>query len=272
MKNYTSLFSLMLLSALIILSACTDKNDNFVLLSVDQDIKLGAQVAEEIASDPATYPILSETEYADAYSYLGNMMNEILNSGEVEYRNEFAWEYKIIADDSVLNAFATPGGYIYVYTGLIKYLDKEDDLMGVLGHEVAHADLRHSTRNLQRIYGIQILLSIIVGDDASNLETIAAQIAGTASGLAFSREFESEADDKSVVYLAPTDYACNGAAGFFQKLLDSGQAGGTPQFLSTHPSPDNRVEAINEKAAEENCSTVALNPATYADFKNMLPN
>ena len=261
-----------MLGLFIIASSCKDKNDNFVLLSIDQDIKLGAQVSEEIASDPATYPVLSDTEYADAYAYLGNLVDKVLDGGEVQYRDEFVWEFKIINDDQTLNAFATPGGYIYVYTGLIKYLDNEDDFMGVLGHEIAHADLRHTTRNLQKAYGLQILLSVILGDNPSQLESIAAQLAGTVSGLAFSREFETEADAKSVEYLAPTDYACNGAAGFFQKLIDEGQAGGTPQFLSTHPSPDNRVQDINDKSAEINCSTVELNPASYADFKNMLPN
>jgi len=253
------------------ISSCRDKNDNFVAFSIEQDVELGEQVSDEIESDPVSYPILDDSEYADAYAYFGNLVDAILESGEVEYRDEFAWEFKIIANDSVLNAFATPGGYIYVYTGLIKYLDQEDDLMGVLGHEIAHADLRHTSRNLQRVYGIQILLSLLVGDNPSQLENIAAQIAGTASGLAFSREFESEADDRSVEYLAETEYACNGTAGFFQKLVDQGQAGGTAEFLSTHPSPDNRVEDINTKADEIGCSTTALNPATYEDFKNMLP-
>ncbi|GAA5022379.1 peptidase M48 [Marivirga lumbricoides] len=255
----------------IVFLGCKDKNDNFVFLSIEQDVELGAQVSAEIENDPTQYPILDEEEYAAAYAYLGDLVDEILESGEVEYKDEFAWEFKIIADDSVLNAFATPGGYIYVYTGLIKYLDQEDDLMGVLGHEIAHADLRHTSRNLQRQYGIQVLLGLLVGENASQLESIAGQIAGTAAGLSFSREFETEADAKSVDYLAKTKYACNAAASFFQKLIDQGQAGGTPQFLSTHPSPANRVEDINAKATEVGCETDALNPTTYEDFKQLLP-
>lgn len=264
--NYTILALL-----LVVVLGCTDKNDNFVFFSIEQDVELGAQVAAEIENDPIQYPILDEVEYDEAYRYLGDMVDEILESGEVEYREEFAWEFKIIENDSVLNAFATPGGYIYVYTGLIKYLDQEDDLMGVLGHEIAHADLRHTSRNLQRQYGIQVLLGLLVGEDASQLESIAGQIAGTAAGLSFSREFETEADARSVDYLASTQYACNAAASFFQKLIDQGQAGSTPQFLSTHPSPDNRVEDINAKATELGCDTDALNPTSYEDFKQMLP-
>jgi len=262
-------YTLLLASTVFFLS-CTDKNDNFVALSIEQDIELGMQVSNEIESDPATYPILDEVEYADAYSYLGNLVDQILESGAVTYRDEFVWQFKII-DDSVLNAFATPGGYIYVYTGLIKYLEKEDDFMGVLGHEIAHADLRHTSRNIQRSYALNILLSILVGGESSQLEQIAAQLAGNLSGLAFSREFESEADDQSVVYLAETDYACNGAAGFFQQLIDEELAGNQPQFLSTHPNPDNRVADINEQADEVGCSKTILDPVTYEDFKNMLP-
>jgi predicted Zn-dependent protease len=251
--------------------ACTDKNDNLVLFPVSKDVELGQQVAAEIASDPVSFPVLDPVEYQNAYDYLEELVQKILNSGEVEYKEEFVWEFKIIEDDATLNAFATPGGYIYVYTGLIKYLDNEDDFMGVLGHEIAHADLRHTSRNLQKSYGVSILLSILIGNDASQIETIAGQIAGTVSGLAFTRQFESEADNRSVEYLAPTEYACNGAAGFFQKLIDEGQGGSTPQFLSTHPNPDNRVEDINEQAAALGCSTTASNPASYQVFKNMLP-
>lgn len=269
--NFKSNIALFLLGGLLVFNSCKDKNENFVFFSVEDDVELGAQVAEEIENDPDKFPILDETEYTEAYNYLNNLLDYILTSGEVKYTEEFEWDIYIIADDSVLNAFATPGGYLYVYTGLIKYLDQEDDLMGVLGHEVAHSDLRHTSRNLQRQYGINILLQLLTGEDPSQLEQIAGQIAGTAAGLSFSREFEEEADAKSVEYLANTPYACNGAYSFFQKLLDEGQAGRTPEFLSTHPDPENRIEDINTKADELGCNTTPLAPATYEEFKNMLP-
>ncbi|HET8859269.1 M48 family metalloprotease [Marivirga sp.] len=271
MKNI-KILNCVIVGLVLIFNSCKDKNDNFVFPSIEEDVELGAQVAAEIENDPAQFPILDETEYSEAYTYLNNLLDFILNSGEVQYRDEFVWDIHIIENDSVLNAFATPGGYLYVYTGLIKYLDQEDDLMGVLGHEVAHSDLRHTTRNIQRQYGISILLQLITGENPSQLEQIAGQIAGTAAGLSFSREFEEEADERSVEYLAKTPYACNGAYSFFQKLLDSGQTGGTPEFLSTHPNPEDRVEDINTKATEIGCDTTPLAPASYQDFKNMLPN
>ncbi len=267
--NKSLLFLLVITSLGIGMVAC-DKNDNIVLFSINNDIDLGAQVSQEIENDSMTFNLMNRSEYPEAYQYLDAMVNEILNSGEVTYRDEFVWQVTLIDNDSTLNAFATPGGYIYVYTGLIKYLDNADDLAGVLGHEIAHADLRHTSRNLQKQYGVQILLSIVLGQDASQLEQIAGQIAGTVAGLSFSREFEEEADAESVVYLAQTQYACNGAASFFEKLEASGQGSGTPEFLSTHPSPANRVEDINAQAAALACDTT-LSGSDYESFKATLP-
>ncbi len=248
-----------------------DKNNNFSLFTIQDDINLGFQVSEQIAADPTNYPILSESSNSAAYSYLEAIKDDILNSGEVAYKREFAWEMHIIQDDNVLNAFATPGGYIYVYTGLIKYLDNVDDLAGVLGHEIAHADLRHSSRNLQKQYGVTILLSLLLGEDPSQLAQIAAQLAGSLAGLKFSREFESEADARSVDYLANTAYACDGAASFFEKLEAQGLSSGTPVFLSTHPSPETRIVDINDKADAVGCDTAPSNDntdgMTYAQFQ-----
>ncbi len=248
-----------------------DKNDNFIpFFSVADDKALGLQVSQEIANDPS-FTLLDDTEYPEAYEYLENITTNILNSGEVAYKDEFEWKVTIVQDDSTLNAFATPGGYIYVYTGLIKYLESVDALAGVMGHEIAHADLRHTSRNLQKQYGVSILLSVVLGNDAGQLQQIAGQVAGTVAGLAFSREFETEADLRSVEYLAQTGYACDGAKIFFESLEASGQGGGTPEFLSTHPNPDNRVENISEKADEEDCDTALSGDNGYDDFQESLP-
>lgn len=260
--------SLMLLSIAFI-TAC-DENNNLVLFSIQNDIDLGAQVADQINNDPQ-YVKMDRTQYAESYAYLDALVLEILDNGDVAYRDEFAWQVTLLQGD-VLNAFATPGGYIYVYTGLIKYLDNADDLAGVLGHEIAHADLRHTSRNLQKQYGVQILLSIILGENANQLTTIAGQIAGTVAGLSFSRKFESEADERSVEYNANTIYACDGVKNFFQKLEDTGATSGTPEFLSTHPSPDTRIIDISAKASALSCNTSLLNDGgAYQQFQDGLP-
>jgi len=264
------LIKLTALLALIVTLGSCDKNGNISLFGVSNDLELGAQVADQIAADPTTYPVLSESSNEAAYSYLQAMTDEILESGEVQYADEFAWQIHII-DQDVLNAFATPGGYIYVYTGLIKYLDNVDDLAGVMGHEIAHADLRHSSRSLQQSYGVSTLLSILLGDNSSQLAEIAAGYASGLSALKFSRDHESESDARSVEYLSNTVFACNGAAAFFQKLEDDGQTSTTLEFLSTHPSSDSRIADINAKADDEGCDTTLsgdnIDGMTYAQFQ-----
>lgn len=267
MKTYVPSFILVIIFSFSF-SSC-DKNNNVVLFSVEDDKQLGQQVAAEVDS---TMPVLSQAQYPEVYTYLNGIVNEIIQGGEVAYADEFAWELKVIQNDSVLNAFATPGGYMYIYTGLLKYLNDVDAVAGVIGHEMAHADLRHTSRNLQKQYGVSVLLSLLVGENASQIETIAGQLAGTVAGLKFSRDYEEEADAQSVEYLATTEYACDGAKLFFQKLEQSGQGGGTPQFLSTHPSPENRVEDITDKALEVGCDTTSTQNSGYQQFLSKLPN
>lgn len=255
-------------TALLLLGACKKGDDNSInFFSIEDDKNFGAQLDSTILASPNEYTILSPTQYPQAYAYMEAMKNKILNSGEVKYKDEFDWELKIIHDDNIENAFATPGGYIYVYTGLMKYLDSEHELAGVVGHEIAHADRRHSTDQMTKQYGIGLLLSIVSGNDPGLL----AQIATNLLTLKFSRSDESEADEYSVIYMCPTDYRADGAAGFFQKLIVNQENGGDPEFLSTHPSPDKRVEKIQEKRVELGCAGTGEYDAEYQAFLNTLP-
>ena len=247
---------------LITLSSCSIFN-NVNFFSVEQDAEFGAQVAKEIESNPSQYPILPEKGNEQIYSYIRGLRNQILNSGTIKHRDEFAWDIKIIDDDNTLNAFCTPGGYIYVYTGLIKFLDTEDQLIGVIGHEIAHADMRHSTKQLSKTYGSSMLLGILLGDNYGMLQDIAVGI----SGLAFSRSDEKEADSKSVEYLCKTKYNAAGAAGFFQKM--EGQST-PPEFLSTHPNPGDRVKDINAKRNSLGCSGNDKNQTKYNQMKALI--
>ncbi|MBC7922128.1 MAG: M48 family metalloprotease [Ferruginibacter sp.] len=255
---------------LVSLPAC-DKEGSFNIFGIEDDRKLGLQVSEEIARDPGQYPLLPETgrngQNELAYGHLRRITGRVLNSGRVQYRNEFVWQTKIIVDDQVKNAFCTPGGYIYVYTGLIKYLDTEDQLAGVLGHEIAHADKRHTTDNLTREYGIQLLLEVALGQQSQGTLV---NIARSLTSLRYSRSAEREADESSVTYLCGTEYRADGAAGFFEKLEAEGSAA-PPEFLSTHPNPGDRIQAIRSKAQQEGCKLTPAADAQYPDFKNRLP-
>jgi predicted Zn-dependent protease len=234
------------------------------LFSIEDEIKLGQQVARQVESDPKN-KILDEKKYAEAYKHLRRITETILNSGQVRYRKEFPWQVKIIYNDSILNAFCAPGGYIYVYTGIIKFLDTEDQLAGVMAHEIAHADRRHSTSNLTKMYGIAALTDIILGKNQNRLT----QIAQGLIGLQFSRNHERDADNQSVIYLCNTEYEANGAAGFFEKMLQM-RAAEPPAFLSTHPASASRVRDINAAASARNCKTKP-SQKNYQAFKNSLP-
>lgn len=236
------------------------------IFSVEDDKALGAEIDAEILADPATYPILDEDEYSEAYDLLNDIRDRILAEGEVTHAQDFLWKLRIIHDDEILNAFCTPGGYIYVYTGLIKYLENEAELAGVMGHEMAHADLRHATDQLTEQYGISLLVSIVLGENAGVLTDIAQGLAG----LAFSRADESQADEYSVIYLCPSEYYAAGAAGFFQKIEDEGGVD-VPEFLSTHPNPDNRIEDILAKYEELGCGPGELFEDRYEDLIDALP-
>lgn len=234
------------------------------LFSIQDEIRLGRQVAQQVESDPRNR-ILDERQFPEAYRHLRRITNNILNSGQVRYRNEFPWEVKIIHNDSVLNAFCAPGGFIYVYTGIIKFLDTEDQFAGVMAHEIAHADRRHSTINLTRMYGISALTEIVLGRNPGRL----VQITQGLLGLQFSRNHERDADNQSVIYLCNTEYEANGAAGFFEKMLQMRSAE-PPAFLSTHPASAARVRDINAAARARNCRA-KQGQKNYQAFKNSLP-
>jgi len=251
-----------------IMNSCSKNDGGVNIFSIEDDKNLGLQVKQEIESNPAQYPLISKSANPDAYTYLEGIRNDILASGELSHKDDFAWEVNIINDDSTLNAFCTPGGYIYVYTGLIKFLDNKSSLAGVLGHEMAHADKRHSTEQLTKAYGIQTLLSVALGDNQGLLTEIASSLVS----LSFSRSDESEADKYSVIYLCPTKYRADGAADFFQKLESMGTSN-PPEFLSSHPNPDNRIQNIESEANSLGCSTTITQQEevnSYATFKSGL--
>ncbi|TAG56284.1 MAG: peptidase M48 [Cytophagales bacterium] len=254
MKKY--IISAFAISSLLVFNNCK-KNDikncidiPIVGFSLSDDVSLGAQTAAQIDADAAQFPLVDSVSKPTAYRILYKIRNKILNSGKVKHKDDFPWRLRIINDPNTQNAFCTPGGFIYVYTGLIKVLDNESQLAGVMGHEMGHADLRHSVTTIMNENGVGLLLSIATGGNPGALTTMANQL----RGLKNSRCHEIQADESSVLYLAATDYPCNSAGAFFEKIVASG-AQTPPEILSTHPDPGNRVENINKKAGDVGCST-----------------
>jgi predicted Zn-dependent protease len=209
--------------------------------------------------------LLDSVEYREVYDYVYKVRNKILNTGKVDFKDDFNWRLRIIHDDETLNAFCTPGGYIYIYTGILKFLESDDEFAGVLGHEIAHADMRHSTRQMTTMFGVQILLDVLAGDAVALKE-----ITGALVGLKFSRKHETQADEKSVEYLCPTDYNAAGGAGFFEKIEQMGGSS-VPEFLSTHPDPGNRVEHFHNTAITSGCQGKNEYKIEYEKMVSKLP-
>ncbi len=250
----------------VVMGCSKDKDLNF--FSVAQDVAFGEQLDSAILASPAEYPILKKTEYPQAYAYLQDMLDDILASDEILYRDKFNWKITIINSD-VINAFAAPGGYLYFYTGLIKYLDNGAQLAGIMAHEVAHTDRRHSTEAMTKQYGFSVLLSILMGKEASQLEQILASLALNGTVLAFSRKNENEADQYAVYYTADTKfYNPLGIGGFFEKMLaeTDNQGNGIAEFLSTHPSDENRLQNINAVWTELQTADPGLTAVEWQDM------
>lgn len=268
MKRFINLPVGLLMMALVFLGSCNDDSNGINIFSVEDDKQLGLQMQQEIEANSAEYPLLSESQYPDSYEHISRVRDAILSSGLVAFETEFVWEVYILNDDSVLNAFCTPGGYIYFYTGLIKFLDDESQFAGVLGHEMAHAAERHSTKQMTKAYGLQVLLSVVLGENPGMITAMLADLAAGVAMLAFSRDDEYKSDELSVMYLDKTTYDARGVAGFFQKITGADLP---PEFLSTHPNPENRVEKIMEKWTELGSKEGEVYTVRYQDFKNSLP-
>jgi len=268
MKRLTGFPVLLVLMTLIILSSCDKENNGINIFTIEDDKQLGMQMEQEIENNPAEYPLLSKSQYAEAYQHIERVRDSILATGLVDYDTEFAWAVHIIRNDTVLNAFCTPGGYIYFYTGIIKFLDNEAEFAGIMAHEMAHAARRHSTQQMTKAYGLQVLLSVVLGENPALLAQMAADLAAGVSMLAFSRDDEYESDEYSVKYLYETSYDARGVAGFFEKMDATSPV---PEFLSTHPNPGNRVEKIYEIWQELGGKEGEEYPERYQQFKNSLP-
>jgi beta-barrel assembly-enhancing protease len=244
------------------------------IFSDSDDLKLGKQIDEEIRKNPGQYPILRDRP--DVRAYVERIARSILSSPAVTKRGTYAYQFEIIQDDNTVNAFATPGGYIYVYTGLMKFLDNEAALAGVLAHEIAHAERRHATRRITSAYGVHILLGLVLGRNPTKVAEITANLFTGIGFLANSRSDETESDEFSFQYLQTTEYYPGGIRFFFEKVLaEKKKGGGTfERLLSTHPLPEDRIEYVNEmlrKAGNPPPLETNLFASRYQQFKSILP-
>ena len=251
--------------AAFILVGCSTFSKSLNVFPVSSDLNFGAQAAAQIDKDNKNN-ILDSTTNGVIYRYLYSIRDSIFKNNEIDHEARFPWRIRII-NDPTLNAFCTPGGYIYFYTGILKYLQSEDELAGVMGHEMAHAEKRHSTDAMTREFGANLLLELIFGTNKAQLLQVATGLAQ----LSFGRDAETEADNCSVDWLYQTSYNPVGAAGFFEKIQKEKNQVNIPEFLSTHPDPGNRVANMKKRWAEKGGKTGATYTERYKKMLTYLP-
>jgi beta-barrel assembly-enhancing protease len=241
------------------------------IFSQQDEVQLGEEVDAEIRNNPQEYPIY--TGDPSVKNYINQrIFQEVLSSPRIESKNVYNYRFEIIDQPDVLNAFALPGGSIYLYTGLLKYLDSEAALAGVIGHEIAHAEKRHATQRLTAYYGVSFLISVVLGDDPSQVAEIAANLFVGLAFLANSRSDENQSDEYSYMYLKDTRYYEGGVKFFFEKLRDEGlvssQSDRIATFLSTHPDPIDRISETEKRLQSDGIPILSWNSSGTGIFRD----
>lgn len=242
------------------------------MFTPQDDAVLGKQLDTEIRQNHAEYPLLDNPEIKN---YLQKMIDEIVKSPEIKYRKEFAYKIEVIDKENIINAFCTPGGYIYVYTGLLKFLDDEAALAGVLAHEIAHAECRHTTTRMTSALGMQALADAYLENNDNETSRMATNLFSGMALLNNSREDEYEADANSFKYLLTTRWYPGAIKIFFTKIIGSTGTQGTSfkQLLSTHPMPKERLDKVTQYLKKHNIdppSEANLFYGKYQKIKNKL--
>ncbi|MBN2610490.1 MAG: M48 family metalloprotease [Bacteroidales bacterium] len=217
------------------------EKDNAGLISGEQETELGRKIDSIITGNGSEYTILDTAVFRYAYAFLDTLSDEILKSGYISRKGSFIYQIRIIENDR-LHTFAAPGGYLYFFTGLLKYIENGAQFAGLLAHMIAHTDRRHITLNVEHRFGIDPLLEIIWHDNQSLLSEVAGYITTTESYGKYSAAQESEADEYAVKYTSGTDYDPRGIADFYARLAQL--TGEGIDYKNIHPDYDNRTEKI----------------------------
>lgn len=259
-KHLRRLVLLVVLSVLV--SSCTlsrnpvSGNKRAYAYTWDQERQLGAQADQQIRSQFGFY------DDEELSRYVTEVGQEVLSESHMrrpDTREIFAktpFEFRVL-DSPVVNAFALPGGYVYVTRGLLTHMNNEAQLAVVLGHEIAHVAARHASQRAleQQLGQLALIGGAIVGQEVLNLPAQdVLNLGGAAAQLMFlqyGRDDERESDNLGVEYAARAGYEASEGSEFFRTLRRIGEEQGEalPGFLSTHPDPGEREQTIREDAA-----------------------
>lgn len=237
----------MLIVALLAIAGCakdyvTGKR-TFSLVSESQEIAMGKEADPQIVAE---YGLYDDDDLAVYVSNLGQAL------AKESQRSQLDYTFRVV-DSPIVNAFALPGGYVYMTRGILAHFNSEDALAGVLGHEIGHVVARHGAEQMsrQQLAGLGLGIGVLVSADFARF----ADYAGVGLNLlllSYSRSQESESDRLGVEYSTKLGFNAHRMADFFGTLQQmSAQSGATlPSFLSTHPDPGDREVEVNRLADE----------------------
>jgi hypothetical protein len=214
---------------------------------IEDDLKLGRDAAAQVERE---FPILNDR---DSNVYVQNVGRRLVNAIPRQFdQPAFNYQFKIV-NASDLNAFALPGGPMYVNRGMIEKARNEGEMAGVMSHEIAHVALRHATaqatkqssaKNTLGMLGMIIGGAILGGEVGAQLGLL-----GAAAWMTkYSREYETQADILGAQIMANAGYDPRDLANVFRTIAEESKGRGGPQWLSSHPDPGNRFEKINREA------------------------
>ena len=236
---------------------------DFNLISIEEEWQLGNQLASDISKQMR---LVNDPE---ALAYLNEVGRRIVSQSDF---GQLPWNFHIV-DDPEVNAFAIPGGHVYVNRGLIAAADQASEFAGVLAHEISHGIARHSTEQISKQYGISVLASLVLGQNPGVYQQLLAQIIATGAMARFSRKDEEEADRLGVRFMAGAGYNPEGMATMFEELQRRQER--TPsaveKFFSTHPLTTDRIRDVRKQAAGMSISSdLRLDEPQYQAFRRRL--
>jgi beta-barrel assembly-enhancing protease len=209
-----------------------------VALTPEQEIALGRQSAPQMA---AQFGGLSRNEKAIA---LVKTVGARVVARSVAAKSPYKYSFHVLADSRTINAFALPGGPVFITEGLLKLLRTEAELAGVLGHEVGHVIARHSAERLAKQQLTQGLIGAIAVGSGDYSATQMAQLVGSLINMKYGREDEIESDILGVRIVLEAGYDPRAMLRVMETLAKASSGSRQPEFLSTHPDPGNRAQRI----------------------------
>jgi len=222
-----------------------------ISMTAEQEIALGRQAAPEMEQQ---FGGLSQDQALQAkVTDLGNVIVKGSDAGKSPYR----FEFHVLADQHTINAFALPGGQVFITEALMKLLQIDGELAGVLSHEVFHVVGRHSAEQAARaqlsdgLTGAAVMATYDPNDPSSRGSAQVAQLIGQMVNMSYGRDDELESDNQGVHYMAQSGYDPQAMVSVMQKLEQASNGQEPPEFFSTHPNPERRIEKIGEQIAKE---------------------